>query len=218
MVFKSVWKFPPAVYESSVSSAKTWYGPSLNFRHSHRCEVASHCGLISISLMTNILEHLHMLFFFGWVSWGSLSFIAWWPMAYKPLFHIFLPSSSVVSAWWFILSLLLHLGWKQDSQKLPMSIFLTVTHSHPCCHQFSLFLQFQILIPKILVIFLAFIFILYLFIWVHWVLAAACRSFSWSMWDLVYWPEIKPGPPALGVQSLTHWTTREVPLAFGFES
>ena len=32
-----------------------------------------------------------------------------------------------------------------------------------------------------------------------------------SIWDLVPWPGIKPGPPALGVQSLSHWTTREVP-------
>ena len=31
------------------------------------------------------------------------------------------------------------------------------------------------------------------------------------MWDLVPGPRIEPGPPALGVQSLTHWTTREVP-------
>ena len=31
------------------------------------------------------------------------------------------------------------------------------------------------------------------------------------MQDLVPRPGIEPGPPALGVQSLTHWTTREVP-------
>ena len=31
------------------------------------------------------------------------------------------------------------------------------------------------------------------------------------MWDLVPRPGIEPGPPALGAQSLTHWTTREVP-------
>ena len=30
------------------------------------------------------------------------------------------------------------------------------------------------------------------------------------MWDLVPWSEIKPGPPALGAWSLSHWTTREV--------
>ena len=33
------------------------------------------------------------------------------------------------------------------------------------------------------------------------------------MWDLVPWPGIEPGPPALGEQSLSHWTTREVPSA-----
>ena len=31
------------------------------------------------------------------------------------------------------------------------------------------------------------------------------------MWDLVPWPGIKPGPPALGMRSLSYWTTREVP-------
>ena len=32
------------------------------------------------------------------------------------------------------------------------------------------------------------------------------------MWDLVSWPGIKPRPHALGVQSLSHWTTKEVLL------
>ena len=36
-------------------------------------------------------------------------------------------------------------------------------------------------------------------------LVAAC------MQDLVPGPGIEPGPPALETQSLTHWTTREVP-------
>ena len=31
------------------------------------------------------------------------------------------------------------------------------------------------------------------------------------MWDLVFWPGMEPEPPALGVPSLSHWTTREVP-------
>ena len=31
------------------------------------------------------------------------------------------------------------------------------------------------------------------------------------MWDLVPRPGIKPGPPALGAWSLSHWTTRAVP-------
>ena len=33
------------------------------------------------------------------------------------------------------------------------------------------------------------------------------------MWDLVPWPRIKPKSPALGVRSLSHWTTRKVPSA-----
>ena len=61
--------------------------------------------------------------------------------------------------------------------------------------------------------------IFYLFIWLLRVLVAACRLFSCSMqtlscsmWDLVPRPRIKPRPPALGAWSLSHWTTREVPI------
>ena len=36
------------------------------------------------------------------------------------------------------------------------------------------------------------------------------RTLNWGMWDLVPRPGIKPRPPALGAQSLSHWTTREV--------
>ena len=35
---------------------------------------------------------------------------------------------------------------------------------------------------------------------------------SYSTWDLVPWPGSEPRPPALEAQSLSHWTTREVPL------
>ena len=37
--------------------------------------------------------------------------------------------------------------------------------------------------------------------------------FSCCTWVLVSQPGVKPGPPALGAQSLSHWTTREVPLS-----
>ena len=53
--------------------------------------------------------------------------------------------------------------------------------------------------------------ILFLFIYffrLYQVLVVAC------MWDLVSWPGIEPGPPALGARTLTHWTTREVPGLF----
>ena len=39
----------------------------------------------------------------------------------------------------------------------------------------------------------------FLFIWLHRVLVAAFRMFSCGMWDLVPWPGIEPGPPALRV-------------------
>ena len=55
--------------------------------------------------------------------------------------------------------------------------------------------------------------------WLCQVLVATCRIFScglWtpicSMWDLVLWPGMEPGPPALGARSLSHWTTSEFPL------
>ena len=43
----------------------------------------------------------------------------------------------------------------------------------------------------------------------HQVLVVAHEIFSCGMWNLVPWPGIEPGPPALGVRSLSHWT-REV--------
>ena len=51
-----------------------------------------------------------------------------------------------------------------------------------------------------------------LYIWLCWVFVEAYRIFSCSMWDLVLWPGIKPKPYALGAWSLTHWTTRDVPV------
>ena len=54
-------------------------------------------------------------------------------------------------------------------------------------------------------------------------LVAACEVFSCDMqilscgmWDLVPWPGIKPRTPAMGAESLSHWTTREVPLPIYF--
>ena len=42
-------------------------------------------------------------------------------------------------------------------------------------------------------------------------------TLSYSMWGLVPWPGIEPGPPALRAPSLSHWTTRGVPhVAFQF--
>ena len=42
-------------------------------------------------------------------------------------------------------------------------------------------------------------------------LSLAVLGLSCSMWDLVPWPGLKPGPSALGTWSLNHWITREVP-------
>ena len=37
---------------------------------------------------------------------------------------------------------------------------------------------------------------------------------SCSIWDLVPWPGIEPGPSALEAQNLNHWTTRKVPYVY----
>ena len=58
----------------------------------------------------------------------------------------------------------------------------------------------------------------YLFIWLCWVFAVACRIFSYGMWtlnwsteDLVPWPGMEPRPSALEAWSLSHWSIREGP-------
>ena len=73
-----------------------------------------------------------------------------------------------------------------------------------------------------LFLFLFLIFII--FIWIHWVLAVAWAIFDLNygmqtlncgLGDLVFWPGIKLKPPQtqiLGAQSLSHWTSREVPI------
>ena len=62
------------------------------------------------------------------------------------------------------------------------------------------------------------IFFFKLFIWLHQVLVAACKIFSYgmqtligSMLDLVPWPGMEPKPAASGAQTVRHWTIREAP-------
>ena len=47
-------------------------------------------------------------------------------------------------------------------------------------------------------------FIVYLFI-------LTGPGLSCGTWGLLPWPGMEPGPPALGAQSLIHWTSREAP-------
>ena len=44
----------------------------------------------------------------------------------------------------------------------------------------------------------------------HGIFSCGIQTLGCGMWDLVPWPGIEPGPPALGARSLSHWTTREV--------
>ena len=43
----------------------------------------------------------------------------------------------------------------------------------------------------------------------HGLFSCGMWTLSWGMWDLVPWPGTEPGPPELGVRSLSLWTTRE---------
>ena len=57
--------------------------------------------------------------------------------------------------------------------------------------------------------FYIFIFI-YLFLYIYLTVLGLSRSFwtlSCGVWDLVPWSGIELGPPALGIQSVSHWTT-----------
>ena len=55
-----------------------------------------------------------------------------------------------------------------------------------------------------------FLIFVYLFIYL------ALLGLSCGMWGLVLCPGIEPRPPALGVQSLSHLTIREVPKIFSY--
>ena len=56
----------------------------------------------------------------------------------------------------------------------------------------------------VVIVFYFILFLKHLFIYL------AAPGLNCTMGDLVPWPGIEPRPPALGVQSLNHWTTREV--------
>ena len=90
---------------------------------------------------------------------------------------------------------------------IPVSLQKCPFSPPPFFPSFPLFLSLGKLSLVCLVVLLS----IYLFIWLSWVLVSAHGIFSCSVWDLVPWPEIEPGPPALGPQSLSHWTTRGAP-------
>ena len=52
--------------------------------------------------------------------------------------------------------------------------------------------------------------------WTDWFIYSAALGLSCGMWDLVLWPGIESGPPALGMWSLSRWTIREVPIVHWF--
>ena len=52
---------------------------------------------------------------------------------------------------------------------------------------------------------------LYFFCYTCRIFSCSMQSLSYSMWDLVPQSGIESRPSVLGVQNLSHWTTREVP-------
>ena len=101
----------------------------------------------------------------------------------------------------FYIHAFLFIFFSQDSE----CSFLFCTGG-PCFHlmnTFYLFFKFKFIYFNWRLITL--LFFKYLLIYL------AAPGLSCSMWDLVPWPGIKPGPPALGAESLNHRTSREVP-------
>ena len=47
-------------------------------------------------------------------------------------------------------------------------------------------------------------------------ISCGMRNLSCGLWDLVPWPGLEPGPPALGARSLSHQTTREVSIVLNY--
>ena len=43
-------------------------------------------------------------------------------------------------------------------------------------------------------------------------LPCSMQNLQFGLWNLVPWLWMESGPPALGAQSLSHWTTREFPI------
>ena len=100
--------------------------------------------------------------------------------------------------------------------------FLNMTSGHPqsvddpFVHPLPL-VSLLWMTPTFPISYLKFFFVI---VWLCWVLVAVCeifdlhcsmRTLSFGIWVLVPWSGSKPGPLALGVQSLSPWTTREVP-------
>ena len=62
-----------------------------------------------------------------------------------------------------------------------------------------------------------YIFFKYIYLWMY---SSIWVNQIFQLWHVgsSSWPQIEPGPPALRVQSLSHWTTREVPPLHIFQS
>ena len=53
---------------------------------------------------------------------------------------------------------------------------------------------------------------IFLYVLCYWLFFLAALGLGCGMWDLASWPGIEFIPPALGVLSLNHWSTREISL------
>ena len=43
----------------------------------------------------------------------------------------------------------------------------------------------------------------------HGIFVCGMQALNWGMWGIIPWPGIERGPPALGLESLSHWITRK---------
>ena len=111
--------------------------------------------------------------------------------------------------------LLLCMACPSDTQTLPPNTVSAQIHPGihmPCgCPSFQwtpspqlMLWAFTIIIPCLSLIF-------FFSLWLRWVfIVSQGLSSPVACGILVPWPGIKPRPPALGIQSLSHWTTRKV--------
>ena len=95
--------------------------------------------------------------------------------------------------------------------------FIELTHINQSLKTFHV--TEYIYIFKIFVWLCEVLFVAFRIFYLRWackIFSCSRRTLSCGTWGLVPWPGIEPGPPALGVQSVSHWTIREVPHIYIF--
>ena len=92
-------------------------------------------------------------------------------------------------------------------KKLKYLVFLRFISIYMCVYIIYIFIH-------IMFCMFLFWFFKYLFLFIQLAvsgLSCTMQTLGCGRWDLVSWPGTEPGPPALGAESHSHWTTKEVP-------